>query len=75
MELKTKLLMSFKTDDEKKVSFSVDDPKPGVTEEEIVNVMNLILEKDLFSPKGATLVALAGARIVATDTTEYDLIF
>lgn len=73
MELKTKLLMSFKTDLGDKISLAIDDPKPDLTEEEIINTMNLIVEKDVFSPKGGSLLSVVEAKVVQTDTTEYDL--
>lgn len=73
METKTKLIMSFKTNDEKKIAISVDNPRADLTEEEIKNAMELIVLKDIFAPNGASLATLIEAKVVQTDTTEYDL--
>ena len=40
---------------------------------EIKEVMDLIVEKNIFAPNGADLVDTVEAKIVVTDTTEYDL--
>ncbi|HSQ87408.1 DUF2922 domain-containing protein [Romboutsia sp.] len=73
MEIKTKLLMTFKTSSDKKVSISIDNPRPDVTESEILAVMNLIIANDIFAPEGSALTELVEAKIVQTDTTEFDL--
>ena len=74
MEIKKKLIMTFKTDEDKNTSISVDDPRENLNESEIKNVMQLILEKDIFSISGASLVDLVEAKIVQTDTQEFDLV-
>lgn len=38
MDIKTKLLMTFKTSDDKKVSITVDNPREDLTETEIKEV-------------------------------------
>lgn len=73
MDVKKKLLMTFKTTDSKNVSISVDEPREDITEEEIQSVMTIILNKDIFFPNGSTLVSLVGAKVVETGTTEFDL--
>lgn len=73
MEIKTKLIMNFKTELDKKVSITVDSPRADLTEEEINDAMLLILSKDIFNINGASLVSLVDAKVVTTDTTEYDL--
>ena len=72
MDIKTKLLMTFKTSDDKKVSITVDNPREDLTETEIKEAMNTIIEKDIFSPNG--LVSAVSAKVVQTDTTDYDLV-
>ena len=74
MEVKKKLMMTFKTDEDKNVSISVDDPRENLNEVEIKNVMQLILQKDIFSINGASIVDLVEAKIVQTGTTEFDLV-
>ena len=60
MELNRKLVMTFKTTDDKKVSLTVDNPREDLTEEELKTAMELIKEKN---------------KVVETDTTNYDLVF
>ena len=74
MEVKKKLMMTFKTDEDKNISISLDDPRQNLTEQEIQNAMNIILNNDIFYPNGETLVSLVSAKIVETGTTEFDLV-
>lgn len=74
MNVTKKLLMTFKTDEDKNVSISVEDPKQNLTESEILEAMNLIIEKDVFMPNGETLVEKVDAKVVETETQEYDLV-
>ena len=75
MELNRKLVMTFKTTDDKKVSLTVDNPREDLTEEEVKTAMELIKEKNIFAPGGADLAYLVSAKVVETDTTNYDLVF
>ena len=74
MNVTKKLLMTFKTDEDKNVSISVEDPKQNLTKSEIFEAMNLIIEKDVFSPNGEALVEKVCAKVVETETQEYDLV-
>ena len=74
MEIKKKLMMTFKTDEDKNTSISIDDPRENLNESEIKNVMELILQKDIFSINGASIIDLVEAKIVQTGTTEFDLV-
>ena len=69
-----KLLMSFMTSNDKKVSLYVTDPREDVTESEIKEVMDLIIEKNIFAPNGEDIVSAKDAKIVQTETTEFDLV-
>ena len=75
MELNKKLVMTFKTTDDKKVSLTIDNPREDLTEEEVKTAMELIKEKNIFAPGGADLASLVSAKVVETDTTNYDLVF
>lgn len=75
MELNRKLVMTFKTTDDKKVSLTVDNPREDLTEEEVKTAMELIKEKNIFAPGGADLASLVSAKVVETDTTNYNLVF
>lgn len=74
MEIKKKLIMSFKTLSNKKISISVDDPRENLTESEIKTAMNTILSKNIFKVNGEDLDSLVEAKVVETGTTEYDLV-
>ncbi len=74
METKKRLLMTFKTNNDKKVSISIDNPRTDLAESEIKTAMDVILASDIFIPDGSALVELVGAKIVQTDTNNYDLV-
>ena len=73
MEQTKRLVMTFKTTDEKKVSLSVDNPREDITESEIKDAMDLVVSKNIFAPNGADIVSAVEAKVVVTDTTSYDL--
>ena len=70
MNVTKKLLMTFKTDEDKNVSISVEDPKQNLTESQILEAMNIIIEKDVFMPNGEALVEKVGAKVVETETQD-----
>ena len=74
MALVTNLSMSFLTEAGKRFSLSVADPKDDLTEADIKSVMDMIIAKNIFSPDGTDLKIAEEAKIVVTDTTEYDLV-
>jgi len=71
--VKTRLVMTFVDALGQNISMSIDDPRADITEGEIIAAMNLIVEKNVFKPRGADLVGIVEAKIIATDTTEFDL--
>ena len=73
MEQTKRLLMTFKTTDDKKVSLSVDNPREDITESEIKDAMDLVVSKNIFAPNGADILSAVEAKVVVTDTTSYDL--
>ena len=73
MEQTKRLVMTFKTTDDKKVSLSVDNPREDITESEIKDAMDLVVSKNIFAPNGADKVSAVEAKVVVTDTTAYDL--
>ena len=75
MELNKKLVMTFKTTADKKVSLTIDNPREDLSEEEIKDVMDLIIAKNIFASCGSELASLVSAKVVQTDTTNYDLVF
>ena len=73
MKQTKRLVMTFKTDDDKKISLSVDDPREDVSEAEIKSTMDLVVDKNIFAPGGCDIVEALEAKVVVTDTTSYDL--
>ena len=73
MEQTKRLVMTFKTTDDKKVSLSVDNPREDITESEIKDAMDLVVSKNIFAPNGADIVSAVEAKVDVTDTTAYDL--
>lgn len=69
-----KLVMVFKNSVGKNVSISIDDPKDNITETEIKTTMELIVEKNIFKKNDYAFVEPVEAKIVTTNTTEYDLV-
>ncbi|MEG1059542.1 MAG: DUF2922 domain-containing protein [Clostridia bacterium] len=74
MDVNKKLLMTFMNTLGRKVSISVDDPRENITEAEIKACMDLIIEKNIFAPNDADLESVVEAKIVITDTSEFDLV-
>ncbi|MEG2362598.1 MAG: DUF2922 domain-containing protein [Terrisporobacter sp.] len=68
-----KLVMNFKNTLGNSFSVVVYDPREDIEEQDIVDTMDLILQKQIFQPKGYELATCTGARIVESSTTEYDL--
>lgn len=70
--LKKKLVLTFMNKQGKKSSLSIDDPKEDVTQEQVKAVMDDIVLKNIFNSGGGDLVKVDSARIVQTDTTEFE---
>ena len=74
MDENKKLVMIFRNSAGKNVTISIDDPKDDLTEEQIKTAMELIVEKNVFKKNDYAFVEAVEAKIVTTDTTEYDLV-
>lgn len=68
-----KLLMTFKNALGNSFSITVDDPREDLEEQDIVDAMNLIKDKNIFQPNGYDIAACVSAKVVDSTTTEYDL--
>ena len=68
-----KLVMVFATNKDKNVSLSVDKPKASLNETQIKSAMETIVAQNIFAPNGEDLVKCVEAKIVTTNTNEYDL--
>ena len=74
MEQTKRLVMTFKTDGDKKVSLVVDDPRDDISESEIKAAMDLVIAKNIFAPNGDDIVQAVDDKVIVTDTTPYDLV-
>ena len=74
MEQTKRLVMTFKTDGDKKVSLVVDEPREDISESEIKAAMDLVIAKNIFAPNGDDIVQAVDAKVVVTDTTPYYLV-
>ena len=68
-----KLVMTFKNTLGNSFSITVEDPRDDLEEQEIIDAMNLIKDKNIFQPKGYDIAACVSAKVVDSKTTEYDL--
>jgi len=71
--VKTRLVMTFVNEFGENVSMTLDDPRADIIEADITAAMNLIVSKNVFKHKGSDLVGIVEAKIIATDTTEFEL--
>ncbi|QPQ31461.1 DUF2922 domain-containing protein [Lysinibacillus sp. JNUCC 51] len=67
------LELQFETAAGKTTTVAIDAPKPKVTAEEIRQVMQTIITKNVFDGQASALVAMSGARIVDRQVTEFEL--
>lgn len=68
-----RLVMVFATNKDKNVSLSVDNPKASLQEAQVKTAMETIVAQNIFAPNGEDLVKCVEAKIVTTNTNEYDL--
>ena len=68
-----RLLMTFKNTLGNSFTITVDDPREDLKEQEIIDTMNLIKDKNIFQPKSYDIATCVSAKVVDSTTTEYDL--
>ena len=69
-----KLLMTFKNTLGNSFTITIDDPRQDLEEQDIIDTMNLIKDKNIFQPKGYDIATCISAKIVDSTTTDYDLV-
>ena len=67
------LRMVFKTDQDKTVTIRVTAPKDNLEAAEVKDVMDLIITNNVIHAAAGDIVAIDGAFMVETETTELDL--
>lgn len=65
-----KLIFVFKNQQGGNVSFTIEDPKEGLTSQQVATVMDTIISKNIFSSKGGNLVSKQDIRLVDTTTND-----
>lgn len=68
--LTTVLEMTFRLDDDRKMTISVANPKDDLTATTVKAAMNAIILDDVFDNDGASLVAPASAKLVKREISE-----
>lgn len=69
----TVLYLIFKNTLGNSFTITVDAPRDDLEEQQIVDAMNLIKQKNIFQPKGYDIAETVSAKIVVSNTTVYDL--
>lgn len=68
-----RLEMIFQNAGGSRVTVAVVDPKADLTEQEVEEAMNLILNNNIFDSSGGDLVSLVGARFVTREVVELNI--
>lgn len=69
---KVKLEMDFLDSLEKVARISLDDPRADLVPSEIQTAMESIVSHNIFQTDNGDFVAIAGARLITTNTTEME---
>lgn len=67
------LQITFINEGGKKVSMTINDPRKGLTPENVKTAMNSIIQENVFKSKAGNLVAISGARIIERGVTELEM--
>ncbi|BDH61746.1 hypothetical protein MTP04_18760 [Lysinibacillus sp. PLM2] len=67
------LEMKFNTENGKTMTISISEPKDGLTPAEVSNVMQTVIDQDVFHYEGFPLVGINQARVVERNISEITL--
>lgn len=70
---RSRLEMEFRNIVGKKFSLSLDEPREGLTSEEVREVMDSIVDKNIFFTEEGDIAEAVGARIVVTRVEELEI--
>ncbi|MDR1774734.1 MAG: DUF2922 domain-containing protein [Clostridioides sp.] len=73
MVITKKIMLGFKDAIGKSFSISLDSPKSDLTDEQVKNCMQLILDKNIIKINENELVALKSAKVVQTAVDKFNL--
>ena len=68
------LYMTFKNALGNSCTISIEDPKEDITEQQVKDYMDLVIQKNIFQPKGYDISTCVSAKVVNATTTEFDLV-
>lgn len=68
--MKKTLQLTFLTAGEKKVTLSVDEPKPNLTEDEVIAAMGVVIESGIFEIDDYPFAEAVSAKIVERSVTD-----
>ncbi|WP_031514100.1 DUF2922 domain-containing protein [Desulfofalx alkaliphila] len=57
-----------------RVTLRVADPQPALDEQQVRDAMEAIVEKDVFTSSGGSLVGIVAARIVTREVTDLNIL-
>lgn len=69
---KSRLEMEFMDVGSKKFKIAIDEPKNGITPEEVKDAMEAIVASNIFTSTEGDLAGVAGAKIVTTTVNELE---
>ncbi len=69
-----RLEMTFKNNEGRTSKISVDNAKSDITEFQVNEVMNTILDRNIFTSGGGDLVEKAKAELISIDVTEFEIL-
>jgi len=66
------LELKFDTSNGKSITLTVNEPKENLTAAEVENVMQTIIDSNIFHSNGGSLIAINQARIVERTVSEFE---
>lgn len=73
-KVRNQLVITFKTESGDTYNFTMSNPKDDISEAEIKEIAQCILDNNIFLPSiGAELNAFVKAKVVNTETDQFDL--
>ena len=69
-----RLEMTFKNSEGRSSKISVDDAKADLTEQEINDAMDEILDKNIFTSNGGEFIEKTKAELITTQVTEFNML-
>lgn len=66
----TRLTMSFRNEADRTSSYTIEDPKEGISEAEVQAVMEDMIARNIFNTPGGDLKSIASARVTTTSVNQ-----